>query len=392
MVRLLLLFPLLLGVISVRAETPPKTIRVATYNVALYRREVGQLADHLSRGDNWKARGIAEVIQRVRPDILLLCEIDYDPEGNAPGLLAQLYLEASQAEGLEPIKYPYQFVAPVNTGVPAGIDLDGDGRSNGPNDAYGYGHYPGQYGMAILSRFPIDEEASRTFQKLLWNELPGARQPIDPGSGDSFYTPQAWKKMRLPSKSFWDVVVNIPGGHGLHLLCSHPTPPVFDGPEDRNGCRNADEIRLIKDYISSNNEGYFTDDAGQSGTLAEGEAFIVLGDLNSDPIDGQGISTAIQELLASPRLATDPAPTAQGGVELSEEHASLHAAIKGDPSRHTANFTGEGHSNLRIDYALPSKNLGVKGSGIFWPRASEPGAKAAEASDHRLVWVDIEAQ
>ena len=358
----------------------------------MYRREVGQLADHLSRGDNWKARGVAEVIQRVRPDILLLCEIDYDPENDAPGIFAKLYLEESQAEGLEPIEYPYRFVAPVNTGVPAGMDLDGDGRPNGPNDAYGYGHYPGQYGMAILSRFPIDEEASRTFQNLLWSELPDARQPADPSSGELFYSPKAWKKMRLPSKSFWDVVVNVPGGHGLHLLCSHPTPPVFDGPEDRNGCRNADEIRLITDYISSNNADYYTDDAGKEGTLAEEAAFIVLGDLNSDPIDGQGISSAIQKLIVSPRMATDPAPTAQGGVDLSKEYPELSGHIQGDPARHTANFSGEGHSNLRIDYALPSKNLQVKGSGIFWPEASEPGAEAAEGSDHRLVWIDIQAE
>lgn len=147
MVRFFLLFALLLSVVSTRAQSPSQspaegTIRVATYNVAMYRREVGQLADHLSRGDNWKAQGIAEVIQRVRPDVLLLCEIDYDPENDAPGIFAKLYLGKSQGEGLEPIEYPYQFVAPVNTGVPADMDLDGDGRPNGPNDAYVHHNVP----------------------------------------------------------------------------------------------------------------------------------------------------------------------------------------------------------------------------------------------------------
>jgi len=34
------------------------------------------------------------------------------------------------------------------------------------------------------------------------------------------------------------------GGQVIHILASHPTPPVFDGVEDRNGRRNHDEIRL----------------------------------------------------------------------------------------------------------------------------------------------------
>ena len=39
-------------------------------------------------------------------------------------------------------------------------------------------------------------------------------------------------------------------GKTFHLLASHPTPPVFDGDEDRNGKRNHDEVRLIADYIN----------------------------------------------------------------------------------------------------------------------------------------------
>ncbi|MDQ3106173.1 MAG: GAF domain-containing protein, partial [Actinomycetota bacterium] len=49
--------------------------------------------------------------------------------------------------------------------------------------------------------------------------------------------------LRLSSKSHWDVTLNI-GGTLVHALVSHPTPPVFDGTEDRNGKRNHDEIRF----------------------------------------------------------------------------------------------------------------------------------------------------
>ena len=53
---------------------------------------------------------------------------------------------------------------------------------------------------------------------------------------------------RLSSKSHWDVPIRI-GRETVHFLVSHPTPPVFDGPEDRNGTRNHDEIRFWADYV-----------------------------------------------------------------------------------------------------------------------------------------------
>jgi 3-phytase/alkaline phosphatase D len=53
-----------------------------------------------------------------------------------------------------------------------------------------------------------------------------------------------------------------------------------------------------------------------------------------------------------------------------------------------------GPGNLRVDYVLPSSNLTVCGSGVFWPPASDPLRRlaeddAAKGSDHRLVWVDV---
>src|SRR5688572_4418078 len=42
------------------------SIRVATYNVSLFRDETGQLVRDLAAGDNEQALRIAEVIQRVR--------------------------------------------------------------------------------------------------------------------------------------------------------------------------------------------------------------------------------------------------------------------------------------------------------------------------------------
>ena len=48
--------------------------------------------------------------------------------------------------------------------------------------------------------------------------------------------------VRLSSTSHWGVPVDVDGST-VRFLVSHPTPPVFDGAEDRNGTRNHDEIR-----------------------------------------------------------------------------------------------------------------------------------------------------
>ena len=47
----------------------------------------------------------------------------------------------------------------------------------------------------------------------------------------------------------------------MHLLVAHPTPPTFDGAEDRNGTRNHDEIRFWADYVRPARGHYMYDDA-----------------------------------------------------------------------------------------------------------------------------------
>src|SRR5699024_9480148 len=145
--------------------TMPDTLRVASYNVSLYSDEAGGLMRRLQAGDDG-ARRVAAVLQRVRPDIVLLNEFDYVADGSAADLFQRAYLGRAQPGGGQPLRYPYRYLAPVNTGVPSGLDLDGDGTVGGEgrargNDAWGYGLHPGQYGMLLLSRYPIDAEAVR---------------------------------------------------------------------------------------------------------------------------------------------------------------------------------------------------------------------------------------
>lgn len=385
---------LLVGLAVVPAVAgPPATIRVATYNASLYRDQAGQLARDLESGANSQARRIAEVIQRVRPDVLLLNEFDYDEQGRAAELFQEKYLAVGQ-NGLEPIRYLHRFFGPVNTGKPTGMDLDNNGRTDDPQDAFGFGRHEGQYGMLVLSRFPIKKEFIRTFQTFLWRDMPGALLPVDPGTGEPYYSDAEVAILRLSSKSFWDVPIRMPAPPGgspwdLHLLCSHPTPPVFDGPEDRNGRRNHDEVRLLADYISSEGNEYLLDDANGRGGLDGAAPFVILGDLNCDPLGGQGIAGTMQQLLAHPRVNSDFTPASAGGALVARRFASQNASHRGDPAHMTADFTAEGHGTLRIDYVLPSRGLKIADSGVFWPAPDEPGADAITASDHRLVWIDI---
>src|SRR5205085_3970085 len=204
-------------------------------------------------------------------------------------------------------------IAPVNTGVPSGFDLDHDGKVGGGNDAWGYGLHPGQYGMLVLSRYPINLARVRTFRKLRWSTLPSPSVPMDPNTGQPWYSPEAWSQLRLSSKSHWDLPVRTPLGR-IHFLVSHPTPPVFDGPEDRNGARNRDEIRLWQEYVSGGPAKWLCDDRGRCGGLKAGERFVIAGDQNSDPNDGESGEDSIARLLASPRLQAIPAPRSEGAV------------------------------------------------------------------------------
>ena len=290
------------------------SVRFATFNASLNRSADGQLVADLSTTTNVQAQNAAETIQRARPDILLVNEFDFVEGGVAADLFRANYLEVGQ-RGAEPIHYPYAYVAESNTGIPSGFDLNNDGQVAGGDDAFGFGVFPGQFGMVVYSKYPIDVRRARTFQHFLWKDMPGALLPDNPATPEpaDWYSPEELDVFRLPSKSHWDLPIKV-HGKTVHFLVSHPTPPVFDGPEDRNGARNFDEIRLWADYIKGGKAArYIYDDEGRRGGLPRGASFVIAGDQNSDPLDGDSIPGAVQQLIEPPRLQ-DPLPTSDGAV------------------------------------------------------------------------------
>jgi len=372
-----------------------RRVRFATFNASLNRAVDGELVADLSTPDDPQAQAVAEIVQRVRPDVLLVNEFDFDVQGLAARLFQRNYLSVGH-NGAAPIHYPFRFVAPSNTGVPSGFDLDNNGSVGGPNDAFGFGAFPGQFGMAVFSRFPILGRHVRTFQLFLWRDMPGALLPDDPATPApaDWYSPEELAVFRLSSKSHWDVPVLI-GDKVVHALVSHPTPPVFDGPEDRNGTRNFDEIRLWADYVVPTRGSYLYDDQGGRGGLEPGASFVIMGDQNSDPSDGDSVPGAAQQLLENPRVNTSLTPSSPGGPEQAALQGGANLAHRGDPAFDTADFLDvPGPGNLRADYVLPSRNLRMLEARVFWPLSTDPlfrlvGVFPFPASDHRLVWVDM---
>jgi endonuclease/exonuclease/phosphatase family protein len=379
-----------------QARQPSKPgVRFSTFNASLNRNNTGELITHLSTPTNQQARNAAETIQRIRPDVVLINEFDFDGAGTAAGLFQDNYLSVAQS-GAQAISYPYRYVAPSNTGIPSGLDFNNNGVVGGPDDAFGFGFFPGQFGMAVYSMYPILTGQVRTFQKFLWKDMPGALLPDDPltPAPADWYNPAELAVFRLSSKSHWDLPLQV-GGKVVHFLVSHPTPPVFDGPEDRNGARNFDEIRFWADYIHPARAGYIYDDNGRRGGLAGGSLFVIAGDENSDPLDGDSRPGSAQLLLDHPLINSRTAPESQGAVEQAALQGGANATHRGDPKFDTADFADGAPGNLRADYVLPRVSIKILGSGVFWPLSTDPlfrlvGTFPFPTSDHRLVWADLD--
>lgn len=377
------------------ADASQVALRLATFNVSMEadnylaegeRGDQQVLIERLATGEEPQIRHIAEIIQRTRPDIILLTEFDYidDPAQGVEAFIRN-YLQQPQG-GQATIDYPHYYYAPVNTGQPSPFDLDRSGEATGTGaDAWGFGKYPGQYGMLLLSKYPIDIPNIRTFQHFLWRDMPGY-SVTRTADGDLWYSPEAWAQFPLSSKSHWDVPVWV-GTQRVHVLASHPTPPVFDGPENRNGHRNFDEIRFWLDYIQG--ADYMYDDVGVHGGLAPATRFVIMGDLNASPDEGDARRDGIANLLASDYVQGDITPTSEGAVAHSQDLVQRGERELAHVAAHTASW------RMRADYVIPSRcGLEVIDAGVFWPPKGAPGyalvASRGASSDHRLVWVDTQ--
>ena len=334
--------------------------RIATFNTELSHEGPGLMLKAIQGGSSPAVEAVLQTIAQTDADILILQGIDWDHELRGLGALRdRLDLKGSP--------YPYSYSPQPNSGLMTGFDLDGDNRLGGPGDAQGYGQFTGQGGMAILSRFPFDHDAAMNFSALLWRDFPDALLPARP-DGSPFPSEEALAVQRLSSVGHWLVPVVLPDGKILYLIAFQAAPPVFDGPEDRNGRRNHDELRLVGQILIGQLEAH--PDA----------PVVVAGGSNLDPYDSDGRSEAIRDLLSDARLQ-DPEPRSPGAAAMpSQGH-------HGSDALDTVDWPGVGR--LRVDYVLPAAGLNVVDAGVFWPADGDGAELVMKASRHRLVWVDI---
>ncbi|PXW68805.1 endonuclease/exonuclease/phosphatase family protein [Loktanella sp. PT4BL] len=322
-----------------------ETLRVATFAAPLSGDGPGLLLRDILSGDAAQIVAVQKIIARNSPDILVLTDFDYDLDGLALGAFSASFADP----------YPHMFALPPNAGMATGLDLNANGRLGEARDAQGYGRFAGDGGMAILSRFPILAGQATDYSGVLWKDLPDVTLPQL--EGVPFLGDDALNQLRLSSTGHWIVPVALPDGPPISVMAFDATPPVFDGPEDMNGLRNRDELRLWEVVL----EGGF-------GPVPD--SFVIAGNANLDPKGGEGYRQAMADFLARVSLQ-DPLP-----------------------DQPTADWPEDGPGDLRVSYVLPSQDWMIVDAGVFWPDPDDPerallGEDGLAAGPHRFVWVDI---
>ncbi|WP_240789419.1 endonuclease/exonuclease/phosphatase family protein [Pseudooceanicola onchidii] len=310
-------------------------MRLAFWHTDLSRKGPGLLLRDVLRGDP-QVSAVAAGLVQAGADVVVLADVDYDHGLVTLGALRDLLVQ-------DGVTYPHMIAIRPNKGIDTGVDLDGDGRLGMADDAQGYGRFGGQGGLAVLSRHPI--ALTRDHSTVLWRDLPGSL--IIDYTGHTGSAAKGAAVQRLATVAHVEVVVTPARAPPVTLMIFHAGPPVFDGPEDRNGRRNHDEVIFWRHRL----DGAFG---------APPDRPVLIGAANLAPEGGDGRNLAIRTLLADPRL-TDP------------------PGLRDQP---TVDWPAPGPGQLRVDYILPAVDLPVVASGVM---AADP-----QASRHRLIWVDLD--
>ena len=336
----LMTLPLMLATVPAVAEPPARdghhhgdgTVRFATFNASLNRAVAGELVrtcrrrttrrpPRSRRSSSVNARRAAG--QRVR--------LRARPRGRRP-------VPQQLPRGL-PARRGARSTTPTSTSrrptpaCPSGHDLNNDGTVGGGNDAFGFGLFEGQYGMAVFSRYPIDNRKVRTFQNFRWADMPGALLPDDPATAApaDWYSPEELEDVRLSSKSHWDVPIRVGATDDRALPRLAPDPSHLRrrrGPQRHPQPRRDPVLGRLRLGGRSRTS---TTTRGRRGGLARGAPFVVAGDQNSDPVDGDSVPGAIQQLIGHPRI-DDPLPTSAGAVEAAALQGGANLTHEGDPA------------------------------------------------------------
>lgn len=365
------------------ATGTPSHIRVGQFNLReMTTKKLMDAADE-------QATAAAEVLARFAPDVVNINELQYDiqgvPTSSSPGqpkadakpgtfggAAENAKRLADRVRGVDPTAdYPYV----IQTLGNSGFLWEGSNNGSAVFDLRGWGEWRGRFNTAILSKWPILEDQIRVIADFAWEDLPDnliAQMETEQG----LTVPQGWP---LFEKCLNVIPVQI-GDEVVHFVLLHPVTPVYDVI---NTYRNHDELHALQLFLEGKLPGV--------DPLPEGAKYVVIGDLNADPEDGDGIEGSIQQVLDHPGL-TAFFPEGHG-TKYSNGARNTYLGGCGLDDGSTVDDPTT-HFQLQLDYLLPSKTLGTPTGGeVFFPdfkTAKDDFDLACRASDHRFVYEEID--
>lgn len=361
---------------------PPK-VRIAQFN--LREMSTAKLLD----GADEQAGAAAQVIAKFAPEIISINELQFDIEGipslGSPGAPSSTQPGTFDG-GAQNAKRLAERVAALNPAAAFSFTVLTVGNSGfkwaGPtlgNPSFvlrGWGDWPGRFNSAILTKFPIAYDKIRVINEFAWDALPD--NSIDKMKTEIGTSVPAG--FPLFEKGILVVPVEIAPGQLLHMVMHHPVAPAF---EAINPYRHFDELHGLKLFLDGTLPGVEP--------LPVGARFVVIGDLNADPEDGDSLDGGIEPILGHPALNVFfPAGSGTKGTN-GKYNTYLSGCGKDDGTTvddPTTKF------QMQLDYILPSKTFGAAQVGeIFFPDFQSQKADfllACQASDHRFLYVDVE--
>ena len=283
---------------------------------------------------------------------------------------------------------------PSNTGIPSGFDLNNNGVVGGPDDAFGFGFFPGQFGMAVYSQLPDPHRRGPHLPEVPLEGHAGrapARRPRDAGAGRLVLARRA---RRLPP------VVEEPLGR--------PDPdrrqgrPLPGEPSDAAGLRRPrgpqrhpqlrrDPLLGRLHHTRSRAPLHLRRRRRHRVASSAGALFVIAGDQNSDPLDGDSIPGSIQQLLEHPLVNAKRLRERRARSQQAALQGGANPTHRSDPRFDTADFADNAPGNLRADYVLPREEHADRRRGRVLAAQTRircsrwSGCSRFPSSDHRAV-------
>ena len=364
------------------AEVGSQRIRLGQFNL----REMS--TDKLVDPADEQANAAAEILARFAPDIVSVNELQFDlqdtPTPGMPGASPATARGSFDVEGADNARrlaeriaaaggadiYPHTLLFFGNSG----LWWEGDTLGEDWYLLRGWGEFRGRFNTAVLSRFPILVDQVRVITELAWQDVPGnciAQMESEIGIGVPAGFPLFEKALHI-------VPIQI-GDQVLDLILHHPVTPAFD---PINPYRNHDELLALRLLLDGELPG--------EAPLSADAKFVILGDLNADPDDGDGIPGSIQQILDHPSVVSS-FPAGSGTAGHNGQHNSYLSGCGRDDGSTVDDPTVK--FQLQLDYILPSTTVGEPlESLLFFPdyqTAREDFDLACRASDHRFLYSDL---